>query len=182
MLLSNGSTPTAFSIAVLALEEAAKAVQWWRLVTDRNEVDVSVPNRSHMERLREVHRTWHLLDALLAVEEDPDAEAPDVADTERAINEAIRSDNVRKQRGFYVDVKGNDVLEPGRISREDAEEIIRLAETYISMRSAVARTRAARPVLLRYYDSPTKSLNDGSPLIGGTRQRTPCRGWDSGHE
>jgi AbiV family abortive infection protein len=133
VLLSHGTAPTAFSIAVLALEEAAKAVQWWRLVSDRKDVDVSVPSRSHIERLREVHRTWHLLDALVAVEEDPDAEAPNPADTERAINDAIRSDNVRKQRGFYVDVKGDEVLEPSRISRQDAEEIIRLAEIYISM-------------------------------------------------
>lgn len=138
-LLALGSAPTAYSLAVLAMEEAAKAHDWQRIAAESGDAPVDLPRPQHKDRLRPVRQSFDLLQAFKELMQDPDGYKAEPDESwRRRIDAEISTDNVMKQRGFYVDVDGDEVLEPSLLSAaqaqamaDDAAQAIALMESLI---------------------------------------------------
>ena len=121
-LLALGSAPAAYSLAVLAMEEASKANDWHRIAASSADVPVDLVQKQHRDRLRPVRQGFEYLQAFHELIHDPDGYRAESDETWRGRIEAeISSDNAMKQRGFYVDVDGDEVLEPSLISAAQAQ-------------------------------------------------------------
>lgn len=148
-LLEAGSYPTAQSLAVLALEEAGKAVACHRIAG----ADEQANTRSQFVRQLTLHtaklqRARNFLDLLDALP------AGGMADTqaeylEKLISQA-RDDNDNKMRGFYVDLDDTDqVRTPEDVSNDEA----RLALETAAFTTSCVNTLLVKGESLR-WESP----------------------------
>jgi len=137
MLLHAGSAPTAHAVAILAMEEAAKAVTWRRFADADTGQTVRFAQERHEGRLQRVRHLHNYLEMWFHYHHDPDYELP----TSEAFDEKIRreatSDNARKQRGFYVDVEKTTVLEPTLITDDEAREACDVARLTVALSKSV---------------------------------------------
>ena len=123
-LLALGSAPTAYSLAVLAIEEAAKANDWQRIAAESGDAQVDL-SRNHRDRLRPVRQSFDYLKAFNELMQDPDGyKAESDESWRRRIEAEISTDNAMKQRGFYVDVDGDQVLEASLITAAQAQAMV----------------------------------------------------------
>jgi AbiV family abortive infection protein len=124
-LLALGSAPTAYSLAVLAMEEASKANDWQRIAAESGDTPVDLGRKQHKDRLRPVRQSFDYVQALHELVHDPDGYKAEPEESwRRRIEEEISTDNAMKQRGFYVDVDGGEVLEPSLISAAQAQAMV----------------------------------------------------------
>jgi AbiV family abortive infection protein len=124
-LLALGSAPTAYSLAVLAMEEASKANDWQRIVAESGDAPVDLSQKQHKDRLRPVRQSFGYLQAFHELIHDPDGYKAEPDESwRRRIEAEISNDNAKKQRGFYVDVDGDEVLEASLISAAQAEAMV----------------------------------------------------------
>lgn len=134
ILLASGAAPTAYSLAVLAMEEASKANDWQRIAAESGDGPVVLSRKLHKDRLRPVRQGFDYLEALRELVHDPDNyEAEPDESWRQRIDGEISNDNTMKQRGFYVDVDGDLVLEPSQVSAAQAQEIVDVAAQAIAM-------------------------------------------------
>jgi len=133
-LLAVGSAPTAYSLAVLAMEEASKANDWHRIAAESGDALVDLSQKQHKDRLRPVRQGFDYLQAFHALIHDPDGYTAESDESWRSRIEAeISNDNAMKQRGFYVDVDGDEVLEPSLISAAQAQAMVDAATKAIAL-------------------------------------------------
>ena len=147
-LQARGSAPTAQALAVLALEEAAKASSWIGLLVDQpdhNSIVLSDENHGprlqtarHVELLLETleHLILEVLDALGGASKAKRASqatewsAGDLKD----ILVAAKADNLAKIRGLYVDAEPEGIRVPTEeVTVEDAAAWIGRATTFIAV-------------------------------------------------
>lgn len=124
-LLALGSAPTAYSLAVLAIEEASKANDWQRMAAESGDAPVDLSRRQHKDRLRPVRQSFDYLQAFNELMQDPDGYKAEPDESwRRRIEAEISTDNAMKQRGFYVDVDGDQVLESSLITAAQAQAMV----------------------------------------------------------
>jgi AbiV family abortive infection protein len=142
ILLAAGSAPTAYSIAVLAIEEASKAFSWLDGATASDgQAQVEVPTEvAHANKLARAHAFLVLARDLL----DDGAQLTDAEILDRA-EQLAKDDNVAKQRGFYVDLENGLIKAPSDIGAAEAAEIIEIAEAVIGMAVVGAIYLSTRP-------------------------------------
>lgn len=133
-LLALGSAPTAASLAVLAMEEASKANDWHGIAATSGDASLDLPQKKHKDKLRPVRQRFGLLHAFDQLMHDPDGykAEPDESSPPR-VDQETSNDNALKQQGFYVDVNGEQVLEPSLITAPQAQAMVDDAANAIFM-------------------------------------------------
>lgn len=132
-LLDAGSPGTAYSIAILALEEVGKGVQCKRLAGDDETQDRAKFKRDFMNHAAKLQRVINLLDIISAVYESAAAGRPmgmgDNLDAyKQKLIKAGKARNAAKQSGFYVELSDDDEIRlPNAITADDAKRAIELA-------------------------------------------------------
>lgn len=124
LLASRGRWPTAYSVAVLAFEEAGKA--WLSIVAmmvpDDSRADFPFGEvvNGHIEKLQAAHGMAFMLAFLRGGEEAP---ATILQDGE-VLEALAREHNRHKQRGIYADIVDGVIWDPARITREQARNMV----------------------------------------------------------
>ncbi len=124
ILLKHGRWPTAYSLAVLAFEEAGKS--WLCVITMlmqeelKDQVDFGGKSTGHLEKLQAARMMAGLLDF---VKGRPRAAAA-YLDALEALEELARQDNLAKQRGLYADFKDGIVSSPSQITQSMARDMV----------------------------------------------------------
>jgi AbiV family abortive infection protein len=118
VLLDGGSAPRAHALATLALEEVGKANLCILVVMPPGLLSVDGfwdSWRSHTDKL-----LWArgLLDVIIR---EPAGALQQILSR---LEDASRSDHVRKMRGLYVDYDRGEVLVPGAIGDEEARQLM----------------------------------------------------------
>jgi AbiV family abortive infection protein len=62
-LLALGSAPTAYSLPVLAMEEASKANDWHRIAAESGDAPVDLSQKQHKDRLRPIRQSFDYVQA-----------------------------------------------------------------------------------------------------------------------
>ncbi len=124
-LLTRGGFPTAYSLAVLAFEEAGKS--WMSLVglvmpgELRAEFPFGKLVSSHRDKLQAARMIapW-----LTFITRGPDAAAAGLIEAIDAMEDRAREDDLAKQRGFYVDSADGAIWSPSQVKRDEARRIV----------------------------------------------------------
>jgi AbiV family abortive infection protein len=124
LLLAHGRWPSAYSLAVLAFEEAGKA---WMCVTAMMVPDDVRPEwpygeliARHADKLLAAHVMAHMLTCAIDGRHMIDG----LADIGEDLEELAREHNQAKQRGFYADLLDGDVHEPSSVTKAEAGRMV----------------------------------------------------------
>lgn len=124
LLLKRGRSPSAYSLAVLAFEEAGKA---WMCVIAMMVPDDARPEwpygeliTRHVDKLMAAHVMAHML-ASASSGQDMIASLAGIGEN---LEELAREHNQAKQRGLYADLLDSTVWEPASITKDDARRML----------------------------------------------------------
>lgn len=124
VLLKHGRWPSAYSLAVLAFEEAGKA---WMCVTAMMVPDDIRPEwpygelmAKHTDKLMAAHAMAHLF-ASAGTGDDMIASMAEITEN---LEELAREHDKAKQRGFYADLLDGAVWEPARVKQDAARRMV----------------------------------------------------------
>jgi AbiV family abortive infection protein len=124
LLLKRGRWPSAYSLAVLAFEEAGKA---WMCVIAMMVPDDVRPEwpygeliTKHVDKLMAAHVMAHML-ASASKGEDVIASLVDVGEN---LEELAREHNQAKQRGLYADLLDGTVWDPVSVTKDEARRMV----------------------------------------------------------
>lgn len=124
LLVKRGRWPTAYSLAVLAFEEAGKA---WVCVIAMLVPDEAKPDfpfgelvGGHLWKLQAAHG----MAGLLAYIRGGDGAPTSILQTAEVLDSLAREDNRAKQRGFYADCEDNVIWSPSQVTRDEAKTIV----------------------------------------------------------
>jgi AbiV family abortive infection protein len=124
-LLTRGGWPTAYSVAVLAFEEAGKS--WLCLVGMimpgglKAEFPFGELVGSHLYKLQAARMIAPLLAFLKG---GPDAAVASFTEAIDAMESLARRDNLAKQRGLYADCADGIIWDPSQIKRDEARAMV----------------------------------------------------------
>ncbi len=124
LLLRRGRWPSAYSLAVLAFEEAGKA---WMCITAMMVPDDVRPEwpygdliTTHVDKLMAAH----VMAQMLASATSGRDIITDLADVGENLDELAREHNQAKQRGLYADVLDDTVWEPASVTADEATRMV----------------------------------------------------------
>ncbi len=124
LLLAHGRWPSAYSLAVLAFEEAGKA---WMCITAMTVPDDIRPEWPHAEstarhadKLLAAHVMAHMFACAASGRDMIDG----LAAVGEHLEELAREHNQAKQRGFYADLLDGIVREPGTVTKAEAKRMV----------------------------------------------------------
>jgi AbiV family abortive infection protein len=124
LLLAHGRWPSAYSLAVLAFEEAGKA---WMCITAMTVPDDIRPEWPHTEltarhadKLLAAHVMAHMFACAASGQDMIDG----LAAAGEHLEELAREHNQAKQRGFYADLLDGVVREPGTVTKAEAKRMV----------------------------------------------------------
>lgn len=124
-LLTRGGWPTAYSLAVLAFEEAGKS--WLCIIglVMPGELKAEFPFGelvgSHLYKLQAAR----LIAPLLAlIKGGPDAAVAGFIEAIDAMEDLARQDNLAKQRGIYADCADGIIWNPSQVKRDEARNMV----------------------------------------------------------
>lgn len=127
ILIDGGCWPQARALAVLALEEAGKAVLCTTAMLAPDEMRQQFPfgdlRRDHLGKLS----AGHSIRALLAYFRGGDNSPPTAAEALTALEDLAREDNEGKKLGLYADYRDGAVWEPSHVSEEQARTTVAAA-------------------------------------------------------
>jgi AbiV family abortive infection protein len=124
LLLKHGRRPSAYSLAVLAFEEAGKA--WMSIVTMMVPPDIRPdwPHddliATHVDKLMAAHGMANMLASAYSGQ-DFMASLVNISEN---LEELAREHNQVKQRGLYVDLLDGTAWEPARITKGEAQRMV----------------------------------------------------------
>lgn len=124
LLFKRGRSPSAYSLAVLAFEEAGKA--WLCVVAMMIPGDVRPdwPYRDliakHVDKLMAAHVMAHML-ASASSGQDMIASLADVGEN---LEELAHEHNQAKQRGLYADLHDGTLWEPASVTKDEARRML----------------------------------------------------------
>lgn len=124
LLLKRGRSPSAYSLAVLAFEEAGKA---WMCVIAMMVPDDVRPEwpygdliARHVDKLMAAHVMAHMF-ASASSGQDVIASLAEVGES---LEELAREHNQAKQRGLYADLLDGSVWDPASITKDEATRML----------------------------------------------------------
>ncbi len=124
LLLKRGKAPSAYSLAVIAFEEAGKA---WMCVTTMIVPDEIRPEwpygdliATHVDKLMAAHGMAHMLASASRGRDVITSLAEIGEDLERL----ARDHNLAKQRGLYADLVDGAVVEPASVTMDEARRLV----------------------------------------------------------
>jgi AbiV family abortive infection protein len=124
LLLKFGRSPSAYSIAVLAFEEAGKA---WMCVIAMMVPDEARPEwpygdliAKHIDKLMAAHVMAHMLTSANSGQNV----ITSLASVAGNLNELAREYNQAKQRGLYADLPDGTVREPASVTKDEATRMM----------------------------------------------------------
>jgi AbiV family abortive infection protein len=162
LLLKRGSSPSSYSLAVLAFEEAGKA---WMCVTAMMVADDVRPEwpyadliTKHVDKLMAAHVMAHML-ASASIGEDVIASLADIGEN---LEELAREHNQAKQRGLYADLVDGTIWEPASVTKDEARRMV------ITVRSLLDHGVAlADPEFIAWLASQTPEALEAKDLVWG---------------
>jgi len=123
LLLRRGRWPSAYSLAVLAFEEAGKA---WMCIIAMIVPDDVRPEwpygdliTTHVDKLMAAHVMAHMLASATSGRDM----ITDLADVGENLEELAREHNQAKQRGLYADLLDDTVWEPASVTPDEARRM-----------------------------------------------------------
>jgi AbiV family abortive infection protein len=124
LLLKRGRSPSAYSLAVLAFEEAGKA---WMSVTAMMVPDDVRPEwpygdliNTHVDKLMAAHAMAHMF-ASASSGRDMITSLSDIAEN---LDKLARKHNQAKQRGLYTDLIDDTIWEPSSVTQDEASRMV----------------------------------------------------------
>jgi AbiV family abortive infection protein len=170
LLLDHGRKPRACALAVLAREEAAKAIVCCILpmLPDEAIEHFAWPfaqiNRTHSLKLEMAGVIAHVLEFFMG---GPDAPSRYPSELEVLAADA-KTDNSRKQQGFYVGFQDGKILLPSGLSDQDAITEIERAAAIIAIAVQFLEFTSDLPdeflaVREGFWDSMIKAWQQGGP-------------------
>jgi AbiV family abortive infection protein len=124
LLLNRGRGPSAYSLAVLAFEEAGKA---WLCVIAMMVPDHVRPEwphgdliNKHVDKLMAAHVMAHMLASAISGQ-DMIASLADIGEN---LEELARTHDKAKQRGLYVDLLDSGFWEPASVTKDEARRMV----------------------------------------------------------
>lgn len=162
LLLKRGSSPSAYSLAVLAFEEAGKA---WMCVTAMMVPDDVRPEWPYgdliikqVDKLMAAHVMAHML-ASASSGRDVIASLADIGEN---LEELAREHNQAKQRGLYADLVDGTIWEPVSVTKDEARRMV------ITVRSLLNHGVAlADPEFIAWLASQTPEALEAKDLVWG---------------
>ena len=173
ILLKRGRAPSAYSLAVLAFEEAGKA--WLCVVTMGipDEIRADWPHgdliATHVDKLMAAHAMARMLASAISGR-DMFTSLEDVAED---LERLARGHNQDKQRGFYADLVDGTIWEPAGVIQAEARRTVDTVRSLLGHGAPLADPEfitwlaSQDPVALE-----AKEMAWGA-LIGGLRQGGP---------
>jgi AbiV family abortive infection protein len=167
-LLTRGGFPTAYSLAVLAFEEAGKS--WLSLVglimpgELRAEFPFGKMVASHREKLQAARTIapW-----LAFITRGPDAAGAGLIEALDAMEDQAREDDLAKQRGFYVDCAGAAIWSPSQVKRDEARRMVATVRDVLDRAAPLME-----PDFLRFIAAPPDDAR--AELDGFLSRFIPC--------
>lgn len=124
LLLKRGRSPSAYSLAVLAFEEAGKA---WMCVVAMMVPDDIRPDwpygdliTRHVDKLMAAHVMAHMLASASSGQDV----ITSLADIGKSLEELAYEHNQAKQRGLYADLHDGAVWDPASITKDEAGRML----------------------------------------------------------
>jgi AbiV family abortive infection protein len=123
-LLTRGGAPTAYSLAVLAFEEAGKSWLCVNGIAIPGELKAEYPFGelvgSHLYKLQAAR----MIAPWLAFIKSGQAAVAGFMEAVEAMEGLAREDNLAKQRGFYADCTDGIIWDPSQVTRDEAKDMV----------------------------------------------------------
>jgi AbiV family abortive infection protein len=149
-LLARGGWGTAYSLAVLAFEEAGKS--WLCLIglIMPGELKAAFPFgelvSSHLYKLQAARMIAPMLAFIMG---GPDAAMTGFMEAIEALDDLAREDNRAKQRGIYADFQEGMIWDPARVKRGQARDMVAKVRDLLDRSAPLAE-----PGFLRFMADP----------------------------
>jgi AbiV family abortive infection protein len=124
LLLKRGRSPSAYSLAVLAFEEAGKA---WMCVMAMMVPDDVRPDWPHGDLIsRHVDKLMaaHVMACIFTSANNGRDVIASLGDIGESLEELAREHNRAKQRGLYIDLTDDTIWDPASITKEEAKRLL----------------------------------------------------------
>jgi AbiV family abortive infection protein len=131
LLLNHGRRPSAYSLAVLAFEEAGKA--WLCIVAMMVPADVR-PDWPHDDLIaRHVDKLMaaHMMVSMLSYAYRGQDVILNLISMSEHLEELAREHNQAKQRGLYVDLLDGTVREPASVTKDEAQRMVAIVRSLL---------------------------------------------------
>jgi AbiV family abortive infection protein len=162
LLFSRGRWPSAYSLAVLAFEEAGKA---WMCVFAMMVPDEVRPDwpygdliAGHVDKLLAAHAMAHIL-AAASTGQDVITSLADIGEN---LDELARGHNQAKQRGLYADLLDGTVREPSSITKDEARRMLAIVRGLLDHGGYLAD-----PGFITWLASETQDALQAKDLLWG---------------
>lgn len=149
-LLSAGSCPTAYSLAVLAFEEIGKSWLCTNALLAPDSLRAVIPFGELMGRHSNKLQAARMIMPMLAlVKGEPDSGAEAFAAVIAPMEDVAQQDNLAKQRGIYVDYDDGAIWNPSQVGCDEARDIVARVRDLLDQSAPLAE-----PDFLRFALAP----------------------------
>ena len=162
LLLRRGRSPSAYSLAVLAFEEAGKA---WMCVIAMMVPDDVRPEwpyggltNKHVDKLMAAHVMAHML---VSASNGQDM-ITSLADIGENLEELAREHNQAKQRGLYADLLDGTVWDPALVTKHEARRMVAIVRGLLDHGGHLAD-----PEFIAWLANETQEVVEVKDLVWG---------------